>query len=647
MSIAERLDALRTCMREDSDYARLIEAGRRVLVNELQIPGVKQPNETRDWWYTSEDRLGRAAVIWALTEDAHIGAWLHDTALMIAREDADAWIGPFFRKRYQPLQGMLETRHLSAAVSQALLFAPALFTDAEMTELRTALREKALIPIMEWLKPYDADPSIPHNNWVISELTGLFFAACAIGDFDCVRHYLPLFNFLHNDCNSDFYGEPGGYWIYACDSFLKIHFLLDWAFDAQSDEVESPARLLSPFLWKYYRRQGMFQLQNFESSRMRGLTFGDDPTLDSIAETVLLYTSVYHMDFDVRGLAGTRLEKLVLSDPDKERAIPCEFLCLLPYRGTSQVTEDAFPPSRLFADGYLMYKDRWDAPTIQIALLGGCTETPHVIEHAHADQLSFQLAVNGVVLLDDPSICCYRLNMYRQTQSAAWHSVPSYRTEEETPRLLEQARMTSANIREEHLCRRVSSVLREHAFAVTGDASALYPAELRSVRRTFAAAGEHVLVICDTWESDIPVFPMASFIGNNRRRMMKWNFGENCASLSREGVGVRILAMQNTSVELDYAALNDSNDVYPDSPMQGREGSGYIVRMQAENSACHGKAVYVLFADREENLEHWHAEIHDTGIVVTENGNEIYCFQLGESVSILHHGVDLLQTTDE
>jgi len=624
MTIAQRMEELRGFLKTDAGYAQFIENQRRILCRELKVPGVKQPDDAKDWWYVSEGRCGRAAAIWAITGDGHIGAWLHETALMLVRESADAWIGPFFRIRCKPLKGMLETGHLSAAVGQALLFASALFTEEELSELRTNLREKGVVPIEEWLKPFIENPSLPRNNWVISELSGLFVAACALDDIALVRKYLPLFNELHSDYNSDFYGEPGGYWEYSCQSFLKSHFMIGWTFPELDGERESPAVLLNPFMWKYYRRQGTFLLQNIDEYRPRCFPFGDNIAIEELSDYILLYTSVYHKDPKVRGLASLHLEEMFLANPESAGAASRAVICLLPYRGKEKVEESAFPPSAIFGDGFMLYKDRWENPAIQIALQCGQTEAPLVVSHRHADYLSFQLAKDGVVILDDPSICCYRLHTFKLTESAGWHSVPSFTTVGKTPRLLEQEMLQAKNIAENRFCRRVFTSAAENAFAVTGEAGELYPEEMRSVRRTFAAAGENVLVIADTYKASEPVAAIASFVGNNRRRGMKWTFGDNCATMCREGVGVYIAAMQNVSLTMDYAAINDANDVYPDSPLQGREGSGYIVRMQAKDAAEEGRSVYVVFADREENLDKWSASMQGDVITVCK-GSEVYC----------------------
>jgi len=642
MTLAERIKELKAFLKTDEVYANFIETQLRVIKKELQVPGVAQPGDARDWWYLAEGRMGRACSLHAIIGDESLADWVHQSALMLARESADAWIGPFFRIRFTPLKGMLETGHLASAVAQPLIFTPDIFTEAEREELRTALREKAIAPLEEWLKPYYADHSLPHNNWVISELSGLFTAACALKDIALVRKYLPLFTDLHKDFNSDFYGEPEGYWDYTCSNFLKTHFILSWVFPELADEIVSPSVLITPFLWKYYRRQGTFMLQNIDEIRLRQLSFGDEATIEHTSDYIMLFVSIYHEDSQVRGLATALLEDKFIVDGGKEVASSRTLICMLPYRGKKRVAESVFPPSRLFADGFLMYKDRWENPSIQIALQGGHIEVPRVISHRHADQLSFQLAKDGIVILDDPSICCYRLNTYQLTRSAGWHSVPRFTTVGEDARLFDQINMNSSNIQDDRLCRRIHAAMGERAFTITAEAAELYPEEITSVRRTFAAVGENVLVIADSYIASEPVAQIASFIGNNRRRGMKWSFGDNSARMSREGVGVQIAAMQDVSLTLDYAALNDSNSTYPDSLMQGREGSGYIVRMQTNRTAESGRSIYVLFADREENLDNWSASLAGDTVTVFENGTERCTVTLGDTVSITEKGVNLL-----
>ncbi len=122
MTLAERIKELRCFLKTDEIYARFIEKQLCVTKKELQVPGVAQPGDARDWWYLAEGRMGRACSLYAITGDESLADWVHQSALMLARESADAWIGPFFRTRCTPLKGTLETGHLAAAVAQPLIF---------------------------------------------------------------------------------------------------------------------------------------------------------------------------------------------------------------------------------------------------------------------------------------------------------------------------------------------------------------------------------------------------------------------------------------------------------------------------------------------------------------------------------------------
>ena len=71
--------------------------------------------------------------------------------------------------------------------------------------------------------------------------------------------------------------------------------------------------------------------------------------------------------------------------------------------------------------------------------------------------------------------------------------------------------------------------------------------------------------IADTYTASEPVAERMTFLGNNRRRAMKWVFNDDGATLTREGVGVRIRAMQGVSMTMDYAALHDAPSSAPEA----------------------------------------------------------------------------------
>jgi len=637
-NMKKMLDILREKMHTDAQYRAFVEDQAERLRSELKVPGVTQPDDTTEWWHICEGRLSNVAPLVMLTEDDTLRTWLHDAAMWITRQSADAWIGPFFRKNFRtnPPKGTLETAHICRALAPCLIFCPYIFSDSEKEEIRTSLREKGIAAIDEWIKPLIADPTLCRSNWCIAEVGAAMAACVAIEDREKLRSYIPFFNELHDEYNSDFYGEPVGYWFYPCENFLSARIYCDWAYPELIPEMADIQIVIRPFIWAYYHRQGYFLLQNIERRTLRSMTFGDCNTMMEVRTLPLIYIAVYHEDPRVRALSSAMYEELY-TDPETGRhssIVGMGPLMLFPLREKANGDASFLPPSRLFGDGFLMYKDSWKDPKIQIAVQTGVTEKPHVIGHRHADHLSFQLAKDGIVILDDPSRCCYRLKTQKLCESASWHSLPSFTTDEEKPRRLEQRVM-------EHECAKLDIFDRlryahigENGFTASSEAGELYPG-MNSVRRSFAAAGENVLVIVDDYKADVPVFETASFLGNNRRREMKWHFTEDSAVMTREGVGVVIKSMQPMTPVMDYAALHDYYSISPDSLYQGREGSGYLVRMKNKISAAEGRSVYVIFVDREENLNGWNAEMADGVITVACGGEEKYRFLLdGEEIEV-------------
>lgn len=321
MQLNERIADLRARCKSDEAYGRFVTAQVKSFHKNVTVPGIIQPQDITEWWHNT-GRAKIAAALYALTNDEYIGVWLRDAALWIARQSADAWIGPFFRARTNPLKGTLETAHLANAIAAALLYTPALFTESEREEMRCALREKALPPLEEWLKPFDAGTNSSRNNWCIVELDGVFACAAALDREELVRKYIPLFEDLHKDYNSEFYGEPAGYWSYACTNFLNTRFLCDMVFPALAEEMPDVNIVLRPFIWSYYRRQGTFLLQNLEETRERWMTFGDQSTEGGFNSLILLYISIYGDDPQIRALAAYHLEK-IFSRAAEAAPLPC------------------------------------------------------------------------------------------------------------------------------------------------------------------------------------------------------------------------------------------------------------------------------------------------------------------------------------
>ena len=159
MKINDLLITLRETMRTQAWYREIIERQLTSIRRETARPGIVQEHDTNEWWHISEGRVGRAAFLIALTGDAALIEWTHGAVMWVTRQDADAWIGPFFRRRTNPLSGTLETAHLCRTLTTALLFCPEIFTPDEIAEMHESLRTKGIAAIDHWLAPFIADPA--------------------------------------------------------------------------------------------------------------------------------------------------------------------------------------------------------------------------------------------------------------------------------------------------------------------------------------------------------------------------------------------------------------------------------------------------------------------------------------------------------
>lgn len=638
MKLDKLFELIGIASKDNKEYREQLACQLELLREDMQTPIYGSSfDDRREWCYRCEDLLGRAAFFIRLTKDRSLIRWTRQTMLWIADQPANAWIGSG-SPQTPPLIGSLATAHICRGVSTVLLFCPDLFSTEELLRIQTALREKGIAPIDRYLEPRMADPNRSRNNWCIIELSGAMFAYMALGEFEKLHTYVPFLNLLHSDYNSDFYGETVGYWNYSFTGFYTLYLMCEWIHPEILPTLSNIQTVMKPFVWAYYHRQGLFLLQNFERKAYRALTFGDCNTIFEVKPDALLYIALYHEDERVRALAAE-----CFCEPHTDVGdcvFSCSQLMLFPF--FKQTTGDPLflPSSRLFGDGYLMYKDKWKDPSIQIAIQTGLSELPHTGAHHHADQLSFQLAKDGVVLLDDPSRCCYKLHTQTLSNGASWHSVPAFTTED--GRKLMQTATLPKLYRAGQYNRLEFFKITDRAFAVTSEASDLYPEEITSLRRTFVGIGTHILVIVDEYETALPVFETASFVGNNRRDQMQVSFAENGGTMVREGVGVKIQALQPVTSALDYAALHDRYISSVESPYHGREGSGYILRLQNEKAMSRGRSVYIVFADKAEKMENWNAILEENRVSIFCN-QDLYCsVEISPLIKVLKDQSDLL-----
>lgn len=187
--------------------------------------GIVQPGDTMEWRQIVWERLSDAAftvrfasqgrqVLGAEADLDRLRHWLRDTTLEVARYDRDEWIGPWFRARKEPPEGQLETAHIALGVGTVYDLCPDLFSDAELEEIRTALRDKGQYLTRNWLDArLDAGSHI--NNWFMVLLDGYGAVSALLGDTDAVRRAADEAAITAAVYNADSYGESLQYWNYA------------------------------------------------------------------------------------------------------------------------------------------------------------------------------------------------------------------------------------------------------------------------------------------------------------------------------------------------------------------------------------------------------------------------------------------------
>lgn len=636
MRLDETLRYLQKLIHTNEQYREYIYAEMERGYPDTGLPICAQKDH-RSWCYFCDDLLGRASVFIALTGDKRVIQWTRESVLWITEQDAAEWIGPNL-PHTTPLVGSLATAHISRGVSYPLLLCPEIFSKDELKEIQDCLKSNGLDPIERYLQPRIDNPTKSRNNWCIIELSGAMFTCMALGDLQKLHSYIPFYNLLQTDYNSDFYGETVGYWNYSFSGFYSIHLMCSLICPEVLSEMANIQNVMRPFVWAYYHRQGLFKLQNFDRMAYRALTFGDCNTIWEVKPDTLLYIALYHEDEKIRALAA---ECFLEPHTDQGDDIPTfSTMILLPFLKEYPKDTSFLPPARLFGDGYLMYKNAWDNPSIQIALKTGVSEIPKTAAHHHADELSFQLSKDGVVILDDPSRCCYRLALQALSASAKSHSVPSFTTED-GEELLQTATLPKL-YRKGKYNRLENARITDQAFFAISEASDLYPDEITKLRRIFVGVGDHILIIKDEYEAKVPVFETVSFIGNNRRNQMTAKLLTDGGSLAREGVGVKIQSLQPTASALESTTLHDRYMASEDSPYLGCDGSGYILRIKSTEASTEGRQFYVVFADKEKDLPFWKASRKGNTVLIFKNEKIYYTINFTNSIKILENNKDLL-----
>ena len=159
---------------DDSKQRKLYKIMKDRTERNIKMDCLVQPSDTQEWYHLVWERMSDASFVWMVERSEHLGQWIRNRTLELVRLSTDKWIGPWYRKRYSPDPvGALETSHIALAVCEAYESCSELFTDEELEEIRTAIRDKGMVLCKRFCeKTVNERQHI--NNWFIVLLNGYY-----------------------------------------------------------------------------------------------------------------------------------------------------------------------------------------------------------------------------------------------------------------------------------------------------------------------------------------------------------------------------------------------------------------------------------------------------------------------------------------
>lgn len=637
--------------------------------------GIVQPGDTMEWRHIVWERLSDAAFAVRFAEQGRrlaagggdfsgLTGWLHDTTMEIVRYDRDEWIGPWFRARLDPPQGQLETAHVALGVGTVYDLCADLFSDAELEEIRGALRDKGQYLTRNWLDSRISGQS--HiNNWFMVLLSGYVAASALIGDSAAVRQAAEEATVAAAVYNADSYGESPQYWNYAT---IHLAHIVDVV--RRYAAAHDPAITLAPEVESSYTAclewidatiLGIHDVPGWGSGYANSVNFGDSSHMFRPTADVLLQIAAAGVESTGRGAttkpgaigaAGTarRLFDTLYADPTLN---PVDrqtfgFFNTYTYRtvlflALEEAAHDGEPgpllaepapalpvAHRFFENGDAILRPDKQHPDSVLAFHGEHAAL-NASSHRHEDLLSFQLFFRGERLFTDPGHCCYRLATQRFSKSTAAHSTLSFETASGVP--VTQTTVSGNVWAPGPLLAKTTRLtkLPGGGVIVGCDATAAYGEPLTRVERVFVYPDEHTLFIVDVVAAADPVTASARFVVNNRDNRMTYNHPAwDRTVIRRNDTAAKLfhLAAQSRSgtawgehdarFDLSWGYQHDVYHPQPNMKGQGREGSTVAFSYATSGAAESLRLVHGVAMDEEASIRQWHFRTRDDGSIHVE-----------------------------
>jgi len=616
----QELAAIRALRDEASQAGELWRALKARTVRSTAEDTLVQSGDTQEWWHLCWERMADAAFVYAVECDETLGRWVHDRTMALCRLDADEWIGPWFRHRYEPSLGQLETAHVTNAVTEAYDLCPMLFTDEEKAEILTALREKGMDPCLRFCR------AVNHrSNWYCVLAGGFAAAAVILGDAAAVETAVELYRECIGLYNSDGYGESLQYGNYASLSLVHMRRVLIRYNPALADLLSlGPIADTVKLAAASHLYMKPLNADGRDGVYPRSVNFGDCAAIYRPTGDVLLAIAAEYGDPNVAGLARWLFD-VTYADPTLGPDELASFgffnqfgwnsLVSLANAASAITPKDAgIPEKAVFRIGNAIIRDSWDDTKTVVAMMTG-GEPHRVNAHRHLDQNSFVLAAYGDRFFIDPGHCCYRLETWKKSCQTDHHNTWDFIGEDGT-------RYTQTKIPlNVPFTKYIEYDVPEGFAVIASDAAAAYGEHFKRAERIIVTAFPNVIFLIDRIETDIPVKMVSHFAVNNRdgkthNHIKFWNKhvirrGEGAMKFFTFPVGEEMTMTQR------WGYCHDNYHPLPNHAGEGREGSALLYDFTTTAYATSHTVVHPFAISPIGEIPGWHIKNENDNTVFT------------------------------
>jgi len=609
-------------------------------------PGLFSHQEDVQWWYPTAEYLSDGAMLYALSPDEKLAAWLKDVTLGIIRRPLSDWVGPWFRDHTAtPAMGHLETAHLCWGISIALDLAEEIFSQMEKEEVREALLQKGTLLCQQWLK------NNSHlANWRGIMASGFMVSASVLGNRELLELGVQELRLCTQAFQADgSYAESlqyGNYLSYALmlayESVKRKQTDLAEKLDISSYAKGTPWIAASMMYAKPLSGWG-------SEFRARAVNFNDSAAIFRPSGDILLHIASRQKEKMPKeaGLARWLFDTYYAPVPEQSPHHLASFgFCndwgfltiplLLQSTEKSSPKEAGLPEYSGFSNGNIIIRDAWEGGTV-LAMQGG-SEPLHGPGHLHGDLNSFMLSHKKERLLIDPGHSCYRNLIHGLESASQTHNTCTFLINQDKlglqedlakAKLLEQSskierrEIVQGNAGPPVAARGKRLILtKKGKLTVAGsEAAALYGKPIESFSRFWFFMPPHILFVVDWITASAPVTTVWNWLLNNRDGASVVNVhSRHHISLQRNGVGLSIF--HGSDCQFNGPVYSYAHDAYhpePNHPGEGKPGSGLLYRWtekQPQKTRC---IVHAFIFDNAGQLHPWKFENTDASYILRKN----------------------------